>query len=438
MSVLTRSALEDSPLADLHAIATEIGLPGFRRLRKADLVDAILGEQGPEDTDSEAEAESDATAEEEKPRRSRSRRGGRSRSRTARDADTGEDADQGEEPDEGGEAAGEEQPEAEARPARNRSRGGRGRSAKADEAAEPAEDTVAEGVVELLGNGSGFLRVNPPEPSDDDVYVSAAQVRRCELVSGDRVTGPVRAPRRSERYPSLVRIDTINGAPADQVAEGTPFDELPAAFPTQRFALDGDDPTLKAIAWLTPIGRGSRVTIVGAARSGKSETLRRLGGALAGQDDLELTYVAAGVRPEELREAPAGVEPVAALPFSASADAQGQAVERAIDTARRIAARGGHAVVLIDTLDGLHASVARKALGAARAIVDGGSLTVVATASAPVGFETTVVALDVDLTSTGRLPALDLVASGTLKPELLVGDEGAEAIAKARADVLVA
>jgi transcription termination factor Rho len=434
MSVLTRSALEDSPLADLHAIATEIGLPGFRRLRKADLVDAILGEQGPEEADG-ASAEEEEEEVEERPRRSRSRRGGRGRSRAARDADSGEDAE-GAEAQDAEEPAPRSEDEPEARPARSRSRGGRGRSSRSEDVDEAAEDTVAEGVVELLGNGSGFVRVNPPEPSDDDVYVSAAQIRRCELVSGDRVAGPVRAPRRSERYPSLIRIDTINGSPADQVAEGTPFDELPAAFPTERFALGGDDQTLKAIEWLTPIGRGSRVTIVGAARAGKSETLRRLGGALAGQDGLELTYVAAGVRPEELREAPAGVEPVAALPFSASADAQGQAVERAIDTARRIAARGGHAVVLIDTLDGLHASVARKALGAARAIVDGGSLTVIATASAPVGFETTVVALDVTLTSTGRLPALDLVASGTVKPELLVGEQGAEAIAKARADLL--
>jgi transcription termination factor Rho len=434
MSVLTRSALEDSPLADLHAIATEIGLPGFRRLRKADLVDAILGEQGPEEADG-ASAEEEEEEVEERPRRSRSRRGGRGRSRAARDADSGED-EEGAEAQDAEDPAPRSEDEPEARPARSRSRGGRGRSSRSEDVDEAAEDTVAEGVVELLGNGSGFVRVNPPEPSDDDVYVSAAQIRRCELVSGDRVAGPVRAPRRSERYPSLIRIDTINGSPADQVAEGTPFDELPAAFPTERFALGGDDQTLKAIEWLTPIGRGSRVTIVGAARAGKSETLRRLGGALAGQDGLELTYVAAGVRPEELREAPAGVEPVAALPFSASADAQGQAVERAIDTARRIAARGGHAVVLIDTLDGLHASVARKALAAARAIVDGGSLTVIATASAPVGFETTVVALDVTLTSTGRLPALDLVASGTVKPELLVGEEGAEAIAKARADLL--
>ncbi|MEA2304844.1 MAG: transcription termination factor Rho [Solirubrobacteraceae bacterium] len=436
MSVLTRSALEDSPLADLHAIATEIGLPGFRRLRKADLVDAILGEQGPEDGGDDAPVEEE---EEEKPRRSRSRRGGRSRSRSARDADTdtdtGDDAEEADEPKAVAEEA-EPEEEREARPPRSRSRGGRTRPARSDEGADGAEEAQAEGVVELLGNGSGFLRVNPPEPSDDDVYVSAAQVRRCELVSGDKVAGPVRAPRRSERYPSLVRIDTINGAPADQVAEGTPFDELPAAFPTERFGLGDDDPTLKAIEWLTPIGRGSRVSIVGAARSGKTEALRRLGAALAGQDGLEVTYVAAGIRPEELREGPDGLEPVAALPFSASADAQGQAVERAIDTARRIAARGGHAVVLIDTLDGLHASVARKALGAARAIVDGGSLTVVGTASGPLGFETTVVALDVDLTSTGRLPALDLASSGTVRPELLVGDDGAAAIAKARAEAL--
>src|SRR3712207_6488343 len=147
-----------------------------------------------------------------------------------------------------------------------------------------------------------FLRVSPPDPSDDDVYISAAQVRRCELVSGDTVTGPVRAPRRSERYPSLVRVDTINGQAADEVAEGTPFDELAAAFPSQRFALGTDDPTLKAIEWLTPIGRGSRAVIVGGPPAGKTEALRRLAAALAGQEGLEVTLVLAGARPEEITE----------------------------------------------------------------------------------------------------------------------------------------
>jgi transcription termination factor Rho len=90
--------------------------------------------------------------------------------------------------------------------------------------------------------------------------------------------------------------------------------------------------------------------------------------------------------------------------------------------------------VLIDTLDGLPAAAARRALAAARNIADGGSLTVVATAAAPVGGETTVVALDPALVALGRFPALDLAASGVLRPELLVGEAGAEAIAKARVE----
>ena len=90
--------------------------------------------------------------------------------------------------------------------------------------------TVA-GTVELLPNGSGFVRVNPPEPSDDDIYISAAQVKRCELVSGDQVAGPRRAPRRSERFASLVRIDTINGRPASELASGARFDDLRCRVP---------------------------------------------------------------------------------------------------------------------------------------------------------------------------------------------------------------
>lgn len=404
MSVLSRSALEASPLADLHEIASEIGLEGFRRLRKADLVDAIVTAQG---GDAAAPAEAPAASEngaadEETTGRRRSRRGGRGRGRARAEAD----GDGGEE---------------ERRP----------------EPAPAQEDRVVEGAVELLGNGSGFVRLTPGETGDDDVYISAAQVRRCELVDGDTVSGPVRAPRRSERHPSLVRVDTINGKPADEVAEGTRFDDLPAAFPTERFALGTEDPTLKAIEWLTPLGHGSRATIIGAARAGKTEALRRLAVALQGHDELELSVVLAGVRPEELADwKAAGVEPAAALTLGAPAEALGQAADRVLQTARRLAARGGNAVVLIDGLDALAPAAARKALAAARNLAESGSLTVVATAAAPLGGETTVIALDVVLTSTGRFPALDLAASGTLRPELLVGDAGAEAITQARATAL--
>ncbi len=451
MAVLERPELEASPLADLHAIADQIGLDGFRRLRKADLVDAILGEK----SDSPASTSNGSDDEEEspRPRRRRSPRARRAAGSAAKDesadeadatsdAEAKSDADSGKDADESSSRTSTSSGARRARGGRS-ARGGAGRSSstRSGSASDDGEATdagdsestgrIAAGVVEVLGNGSAFLRVDPPEPSDDDVYISAAQVRRCELVSGDRVTGPVRTPRRSERYPSLVRIDTINGTSADAVSDGGRYEDLPVSWPSERLALDSKDATLEAIEWLTPLGLGSRAVIVGARHAGKSETLRRLLDALNGRENLELSLVLAGARPEEIAQWQEGsVAPVASLGFAASSDSQGQAIERAIDAAKRVAARGGNALVLIDGLDGISQHAARKALSAARNLRDGGSLTIVATASQPVGGETTVIALK----STGRQPIVDLVGSGTLRPELLVGDDGAEAIAKARVE----
>jgi transcription termination factor Rho len=493
MSVLDRSALVESPLADLHAIASELSIDGYRRLRRPELIDAILTKQGGDDGPSAVVDDAPEATPDEAPAKPRSRA---RRPRKSEAADTAEATDT---PEAVGSAEAPEAPEAaeaetddstdkaaadpdaaddddDGAPRRRRGRrGGRGRSGAAREAtdsdepkgederparrgrrdrsesAEPAtearETTDAseeaeqevEGVVELLANGSGFVRVDPPDPSDEDVYISSAQVKRCELVSGDRVAGPKRAPRRSERFASLIRIETINGRPASELADNLRFDDLPAAMPSERLKVGSEDPTLKAIEWLTPFGKGSRVTIVGAPRSGKSEALRRLAGALAGRDELALTVVLAGVRPEEISEWERDPAPpvalAAAVSFGASEEAQNNAIEPAIDQARRLAARGADAVVLIDTLDGISPQIARKAMASARNIVDGGSVTVIATASAPIGGETTVISLDVALASIGRFPALDLVASGTLRPELLVGEAGAEAIARTRAEV---
>ena len=475
-SVLDPAELSASPLADLHTIANELGLDGFRRLRKAELVDAILVAQGGEpvapaeeapapkprsrsrsrakvDADPEAEAEAEAVVEpetetpapgeaeaeadgedDERPGRRRSR-GGRSRSRRA--AEETEEAT----------AAGDEADatEEEDRP-RRRTRAGRGRSAAAPEepASTPATagdadgDRLAVGPIELAGNGSGFIRVNAPEVSDDDVYVSAAQVKRCELVSGDTVAGPVRPPRRSERHPSLIRVDTINGRPADEVSgEGTRFEDLPAAFPSERFELGSEDATVKAIEWLTPFGKGSRVTVLGPAQSGKTETLLRLAAALGTIEGLELSVVLAGARPEELPLwTEGGRAPAATSLLGSSPEAQAQVIEQVVDQAKRQAARGADAVVIIDSVDQLQLQPARRALAAARNLVDGGSLTIIAGAPVPVGGETTTIALDQILTSLRRFPALDLAAGGTLRPELLVGEAGAEAIAKAREETL--
>jgi transcription termination factor Rho len=457
MTVLDRSELEASPLADLHLIADQLGMESFRRLRKADLIDAIMAEQGGESQDA-TEERGEGGARPRRPRgRVRRGRGGDPDRQDEAEAPADEvapddvdspanDAPSSRRPARRGRSASqdrEERSRGSSRDREERGRGssqdreGRGRGSSQDREERGRSATgerTVEGVVEVVGNGSAFLRVNPPEPSDDDVYISAAQVRRCELVSGDEVQGPVRKPRRSERYPSLVRVETINGQPADTVAEGPRYDELPAAWPSERIAFDSEDPTLKAIEWLTPIGQGSRALIVGASRAGKTEALRRIATALAGKGATEPMLVLAGARPEELSEWREGpLTPLVALSFAASADAQGHAVEASIETAKRLAARGENPIVLIDGLDGLHPHTARKVLAGARNIPDGGSVTVIATASRPFGGETTVIALDVAHVSAGRFPALDLAASGTLKVELLVGEQGAEEIARARA-----
>jgi transcription termination factor Rho len=416
MSVFDRAALEASPLADLHAIASELSIDGYRRLRKGDLVDAILARQGGEEATApvRSDIDGDADAEQLASRRRRGRRGGRGRGARGTGA-ADEDAEADDERDEAG-PRGEGPGEIEAE-------------------VEKAEDEVAAGVVELLPGGSGFVRVDPPDPSDDDIYISAAQVKRCELVSGDQVTGPRRPPRRSERFASLLRIDTINGKPASEIADTARFGDLAVAFPSERFDFSGDDPTLTAITELIPIGRGSRVTIAGPAQSGKTETLRRLAAQFARQNDLEVWLVLAGVRPEEIGEWGDGTPtPAASASLAASSDVQGQAVEGVIEQARRMAARGAHAVVLIDTLEGVPPHLARRSLAAARKLVDGGSLTVIATAPLPLGGETAVIALDYRRASRGQFPAIDVAASWTLRAELLVGEAGAQAIVRARAE----
>jgi transcription termination factor Rho len=454
MAVLTRDVLESSTLADLHALAGELAVDGFRKLRREILVDTILerrggsaappaddenegrggrrrrrgGRRDDESTESVASGDvvslTDDADEDDRPRRRRRRggdddqssddRGGRERGGRGRD-DRGSRDDRGGREDRGPRGGRDD-------------RGDRnGRDDRSDETGE-----TVEGVVTIGQNGSAMLKAK----DGSEVYVSAGQVRRCELVDGDTVSGPTRMARRSERYPSLVRVETINGKDPEETSTGTKFEELAVARPTELLAVESDDPTVAAIAYLTPLGRGSRAVVVGPHAAGKTEALRRLGVALNAIDGLELLPVLAGVRPEEIADwKDSGLEPVVALDLSVGPDTRGKAIDEVVDRGRRIAARGGHAVLLVDTLDGLGEGAARRILASARKLQDGGSLTIVATREHPVGGESTVIRLDAALTSTARFPALDLAGSGTLRPDLLVGDEGAATIASARAEL---
>jgi transcription termination factor Rho len=197
MAVIQRKELEESPLADLHAIASELGVEGFRALRKDDLIGAILEAQGggddapPEATEDEPAAEEDEPAGEPEP-----------------------EPEAEPEPEEPPLPAAEEEPEVVEKP-------------QSDE--EPAS-----GVLDILPNGSGFVRVDPAGQSREDVYVSPAQIRRCELRAGDEVSGPRRPPRRNERHPSLVRVETVNGSPAEPPEERPRFTDLTPVFPSER------------------------------------------------------------------------------------------------------------------------------------------------------------------------------------------------------------
>jgi transcription termination factor Rho len=381
VSVLQRKQLEDSPLADLHAIASELGLEGFRTMRRDALIGAILRAQGAEDEPAAGEAE--AAAEEEAA-------AGEAAGAAAEELGPDEvPSDEALEGPSGAAAAppveeeptvapppGEEEPTAaeEAPPEPLEEE-----AAPVEEEPEPVEEAeappeaVVTGVLDILANGSGFIRVDAAGQSRDDVYVAPAQIRRCELRAGDEVGGPVRPPRRNERHPSLVRVETVNGGDAEPPEERPWFGDLTPVFATARLAAPS---ALKA----APFGRGSRVAIAAPPGAGATALLAGIAEALHALDDVDVRVVLVGVRPEEVTEwrRREGLEVVGGS-FDRSADAQAQAAELAIERAKRLVERGGHAAVLVDSLDALPGGAQRRVFGAARATEEGGTLTVVAT-----------------------------------------------------------
>ena len=389
--VLSQTELDQSPLADLHAIASELGLEGYRRLRRAELVDAILGRVGGEAPPAPEARAPRPRASSRAPRETPPSRAPRETppSRAPRDED-----------------------DEETRPRRRSSRR-RGRSAEADTTpAEPLEaleagmtdegarrperepededqrdasdepERVVAGLLDLLPNGSGFLRAGRFAAADDDPYVSPAQIRRCELRSGDEVAGPVRPPRRSERHPSLVRVDTVDGAPAEPPVPRAQWKELTPVWASAR--LPGPDALDDA-----PFGRGSRVAITGGEEVGTACVLHAALATLAEREpEIQRIVVLLGALPEEVTEWRRGaLGEVAGGAFDEPLEEQVHAAERAVERAKRVAERGGDAVVAVDGLERLPAEVARRVFGAGRRAEEGGSLTVLATL--PPGHEVT-------------------------------------------------
>ena len=418
VSVLQRKELEDSPLADLHAIASELGIEGYRALRREDLVGAIMGAQGGEEqpdaslvgeplepaADTEPAPPEPGDAQEPAPEP------------LPHDPDTDDEpfaeaeldpeAPEGElyddaqpaQPELDSEAVGEVDLEPPVAP----------QDAAIDDA--PDGETAA-GTLDILPNGSGFIRVTGTGQSSDDVYVSPAQIRRCELRAGDHVSGPVRPPRRSERHPSLVRVTLVNGRDAEPPEVRPDFADLVPVHPTQRLPAPA---ALDAV----PFGRGSRVAISGGPGAGTTRLLREVVRSLLEGETL-LSVVLVGARPEEVTEweREEGLA-VAGGSFDRPLETQIQAVELAVERAKRVVERGGDAAVIIDSLELLPPGPARRLFGAARNVEEDGSLTVIAAvggAAEPLRQASTRIVLD----DAAQEPAVLAALSGTQRADLL-------------------
>jgi transcription termination factor Rho len=300
---------------------------------------------------------------------------------------------------------------------------------------EDAETTDVVGVLEVTPQRYGFLRFRGLEAQPDDVYVSASQIRRCELRSGDEVSGPARDPRRGERHRALVHVDRVNGG-EPQTEERPAFESLTPVLPTRRLPLgDSSDVLTRAVDLLTPLALGQRVLVMAAPRSGRTTLLRNLSTAIEGRDGAELVVLLIDERPEEAtawRDALPHSE-VGTATADLAPEEQVRLAELAAERARRLAESGTDAVLVVDSLSRLAVASASaggrrrggdvaevKALfGSGRELAEdgAGSMTVIATVvegaeddgaaeRAVVTTESSLIALDAGLAAAGVFPAL--------------------------------
>jgi transcription termination factor Rho len=325
---------------------------------------------------------------------------------------------------------------------------------------EETEDVT--GVLEITAQRYGFLRLQGIESHPDDVYISASQVRRCELRPGDAVSGPARAPRRGERHRALVHVDRVNGGDP-QAADRIEFEELTPILPKRRLTLDHDpsDVLTRAVDLLAPMAFGQRVLVWAAPRSGRTTLLRGLATAIVAADEVELILLLIDERPEEAtrwRQVLPDVEIASATADLPPAD-QVRLAELALERARRRVEAGRDVVMIVDSLSRLavaaqlaegrassaDAAEVKRLFGSGRDVQEeeAGSLTVVATViegaedggaaeRAVMTTESSLIRLDLQLAAAGVVPALRATECRVSNEEELRDPEALAAIRRLR------
>ena len=437
------AALEEKKVSELYEIARRLGIEGYADLRRRDLIYEILGAQADAEAGDETAAEGPARVhvEDRPPLRPRP---------AARRSDA-------------------EAPRREAR----RRRAPRVRQPIAagwpdymhgfDPYGITLEGLIRKtGVLEILPDGYGFLRSAEYSylPSPDDIYVSPSQIKRFSLRVGDTVDGQVRPPKEGERFFAIIRVHSINGRSPDAFDERPSFDFLTPAYPDQPLTLETepDELATRTIDLFAPIGKGQRGLVVAPPKSGKTVLLQKIArGVVENEPDATVIVLLIDERPEEVtdfeRTVP-GAEVVAST-FDESPERQIHIADLVLEKAKRLVEAGNDVVVLLDSITrlarahnaaaedggrtmsgGIDAGALRgpkRLFGAARAVEEGGSLTVIATALVDTGsrmddvifeeFKGTgnmELVLSRDLADRRVFPAVDLVASGTRREEILL------------------
>jgi transcription termination factor Rho len=319
----------------------------------------------------------------------------------------------------------------------------------------------AEGVLEVLPEGFGFLRSQAFNylPCPEDVYVSPSQIRRFDLQTGDVITGQIRPPKEKEKFFALLKVEAVGHESPEKAKEKTHFDNLTPLFPDRRFILetDSDEYSMRVLDIVSPIGKGTRGIIVAPPRTGKTVLLQQMAKAiLKNSPECYLIILLIDERPEEVTDMERSCQPaeVIASTFDEPPERHVQVAEMVIEKARRMVEHKKDVVILLDSITrlarayntvqphsgkilsgGVDANALHKPkrfFGAARNIEEGGSLTIMATALVDTGsrmdevifeeFKGTgnmEVHLDRALVERRIFPSINIERSGTRREELL-------------------
>jgi len=330
--------------------------------------------------------------------------------------------------------------------------------------AEQDQIITGAGVLEVLSDGFGFLR-SPEEnylPGPDDIYVPTQLIRKLNLRTGDTLEGEIRAPKESERYFALTKLNTVNFEDAENLRHRINFDNLTPLYPNKKLTLEIEDPTKKKftsriIEMVAPIGKGQRALIVAPPRTGKTVMMQEIANAITtNHPEVYLIVLLIDERPEEVTDMSRTVKgEVISSTFDEPATRHVQVAEMVIEKAKRLVEHKRDVVILLDSITrlgrayntvvpssgkvltgGVDANALQRPkrfFGAARNIEEGGSLTIIATALIETGsrmdeviFEefkgtgNSELVLDRKISDKRIFPAIDIQKSGTRKEELLV------------------